>query len=522
MERDVTVVVLDRATGEVQGELVNLEPDEVSWVRNGYGEMIWTIPTSHPAFDLVWGRELKSEVQLWRYGDVDPLWWGVIVDSQASEQAGGDVRFLAIEVPWYLEPRYIGRAGRVNYAKNGSMESPFSADVYNNWVAVGVTMARGGEHKFDGAWGMTLEQTTPKVDTYAHQLIGLPAGDQVLTVVAHFHIHNDTPWPFEEALNGYGVRADLIKPGNVYSHKAGYGISPRFGHKKGDSGRAEFTISTGPTWTGGHMDLRLYAPQGRITYDGVQVVLMESLSLPQTDQTTILQEILEHAQDPAMGKRDAGVPGSDIRLGWDPTNAPSGVRRDFVAQFADHVNVLDAMQDLAVPADGVDWRFRYTKTERLLETIFPRGVLQAQYPLVYHDDSPGNTARFTYERRGRQVRTSVLALGDGEGPDRREGWAKDTTDYEGLILEELADFSESTIGSDLTALAQGALNAKKYVVKVISAETQLPLLGNVKPSDAVPVRIKTKDGINFLKDLVINEMRYRPASKTMSLVFNDA
>jgi hypothetical protein len=497
-------IVVCRRDGTAEGELQDTIPDSVSWELNTYGEMTFSIPNNHPKASLL--QPLKREVQLWRVGDTRPLWWGVLVDEHTTP---GHTNWRAHEIPWYFTKRFVGKADRSNLLPNGNMESPLAGA----WTAVNTTMTRVTDFKFEGDYAMRLRQSTAGQSAYASRTFALPSGAHVYFVAGWFHIPHGSPYPFGSAQYNYGLMARLIRPGSVFLSKAGYPIGPDQGHKVGESYRAEFSIVTPPGFTGS-MEIRLYSPRGDIIWDAVTVTRMESLSFRQTDLANILKGLAQHAQDPAYGK-------SSLNIDY---NAPlTGVKADMAFQHADHQQILECMHSVTEMIHGCDFHFEYTRRKRTMVIDYPRkGTVKPKITFEYYESGNGNLSRYEYQVDGKDTANAIITLGEGDGPDREEGYARDTSGLEGLVLEAVESASNYSIGY-LDQRAANILAKKKNPVQILSVTTQedtYALLDKLFVGDEVNVKIV--DGDIFINSVFrIIKIDLAPQSSELTLIFNE-
>lgn len=149
------------------------------------------------------------------------------------------------------------------------------------------------------------------------------------------------------------------------------------------------------------------------------------------EQFDIFAELVADAQDdtnaavagdPGEGQVDLG-----ITVGWD---APSGVLRDRVDQYADHQakNLGDALRELAGVEDGFDMAMRYTLTGSGIDK-----EIRLHYPMLGRDLRDDASHRFEFEYDASATsKTNVISRGVGMSADdmawRVRGWGEGTAD----------------------------------------------------------------------------------------------
>jgi hypothetical protein len=212
---------------------------------------------------------------------------------------------------------------------------------------------------------------------------------------------------------------------------------------------------------------------------------MESLSFgyppPAVDVATIVAGIVDYAQDNLAGFTHGK---SDLNIGT--AGVATGVTRQVAYQFAEHRNILDAILEF-VRQGIIDIDIVFTATTRTFTTYAPKkGSL---YGTTLQLDV--NVADFTYSQDLEQAASSVVLLGPGDGPDRPEGGAVDTSFVGGAFTAEIVEQApdNTTVGQlDQRAEERLAVAARPDILEV----TTLPgtaVIGVLKVGDTVPVLI---------------------------------
>jgi hypothetical protein len=475
-----SVVVVDQE-GTAYGTLDNAKVTSLSWELNGAGAAAISLATTDPdAALMVSGRE----VQIYLTGVTDPIFWGPIVRPQAGLN---ETTWQCAGLLWYFGKRFMGRADRTNLLVNGDFE-----DDENDWSFSSVTHSIDTATVNDGTKSLELEGTAADhvgnaYQIWTHGVGGYPTGD---FVAASTWVYIPSADYVGGALNDFGLVA-------IHKDADGNAI---------DAGVAEISDDTAkdawiPLETGvnnvleGHtVEVRLFPPHGVAFFDTVTLTFMESLGapsseIPTTDVTDIIGGIVEYAQDRFAfnhGKSDLNI---------DPGGAPSGVDRAVWYQFAEHRNILDAI--LEYVRQGIcDISIEVTTTTRTFmvwpksaDSRTPKLGKGAAYATTLELDV--NVADFTWAEDLENGASSVVLLGPGDGPDRPEGGASDSSLVGGAFTLEIVEQApdNTTVGQlDVRAQERLKVAARPEVFDV----TTLPgagVIGDLQVGDTVPVVI---------------------------------
>ena len=231
---------------------------------------------------------------------------------------------------------------------------------------------------------------------------------------------------------------------------------------------------------------RVNGVAGRTYWDKLSLTYDSAFEQHDTDQATIVAELADHAQDPAFDKNDVNI-SADA--------PPSGVERTLVALHSEHGNVWDLMRQFTEYRDGLDLGMRYTPTDRILTTHYPRKGVERR---GLHLQLGRNLASFSWTFDGEAAASSVIVLGTGDGSDREESASIDATAFaDGLILESVVAVGPDTPVDLLAELADEAL-AVVVNPEVLTATTyphdpdrpERNLIGRLWEGDTVPVTIR--------------------------------
>lgn len=463
---EVKVVAQD---GTSFGVAENAKVNRVSWELNGIGAAeISLATTDSDAALFLPGRE----VQIRHQGDL--IWWGPIIRPQVGLD---ETTWQCAGLLWYFAHRFMGRADRQNQLSNGDFE-----DGETDWSFFGVTHSVNTDLSYvvEGSkslklTGATADHATFASQTWTHPAGGYPTGDFITGSVWVYV-------PADEYLGGA-----LEDFGLVLRHDDGDGNTIATGVVTIDDDTekdAWVQLETGvanvlPDHT---VTAMLFPPHGDAYFDLATLTFMESLSFgyppPGVDVTDIIAGIVDYAQDHSgfgHGKSDLFIY---------PGGTDTGVLRQVAYQFEEHRNILDAILEFV--RDGVcdidiDWPGE-VRTFR----VYPDRKGGLYDPPLELDV---NIADFTWASDLEQSASSVILVGPGDGPDRPEGGAVDTSFAGGAFTAEIVERApdNTTIGQlDQRAEERLKVAARPQLLTV----TTLPgagVLGNLTVGDRVPV-----------------------------------
>jgi hypothetical protein len=473
MAYQVFVVDMD---GTPFGELSDAEVTRLSWELNGPGAAEITLATSDPdAALMVPGRE----VQIFYQGGTDPIWWGPIVRPQAGLH---ETTWQCAGLLWYFDHRFMGRADRVNQLVNGDFEASETG-----WSFTGVTHSVNTNMtyvvegtKSEKLTGATADHATYMSQTWTHPAGGYPTGDFITGSVWVWIVAADYDGP---AVEDFGL---VLRRKNA----AGKVLDAQWVGINDDTPRDQWVpieVGIANVIEGDTIDFLLFPPHGVAYFDLATLTFMESLSFgfppPGVDVADIVADIVEYAQDNLAGFTHGK---SDLNIGT--AGAATGTTRQVAYQFAEHRNVLDAILEF-VRQGIIDIDIALTATTRTFTTYAPKkGSL---YGTTLQLDT--NVADFTYSVDLEQAASSVVLLGPGDGPDRPEGGAIDTSFIGGAFTSEIVEQApdNTTVGQlDQRAEERLKVAARPDILEVIT----LPgagVIGALKVGDTVPVVIAT-------------------------------
>lgn len=394
----------------------------------------------------------------------------------------GSIQVDVHDQGWYFAKTNLDAPVR-NLLVNGNFEAGTTG-----WTAVGCTMTPVSSPVRRGSTAMKLVGTTTFGEQYIYQQVvvtGTAVGT-ALTAAAHFNIDSWTG----PAIYNRGLFLQSVDSGTVETFNDEEGViddDTALGLDEWQRDEATEWVPPNATRT---IEVRLYCPNGTIYWDEVELVEPTSLAIAPgagEDIATTFNRIVQFAQDSTKGK-------SDKQIGTD-TPPTTGTKFYFPKswQYADHTAVDTAMQEIV--SLGVDYAFEHTTTATRVLLYAPQkgddltGSITLQ--LTVPPDPDDNLASYDYEEDHDAVETSVTILGEGDGPDREEGYAVDAIDANGLVLQGLESVPTGTTIDKLDDLAAARLALKKAPVRTLKVRTK----GTVAVTTGDTVTVAVTDGV---------------------------
>jgi hypothetical protein len=529
-----------------------IDLQQITTILNDVGEVTFQMPTRlAPSYFQQPG---KYEIQIWRtppQGAGEPaqpatlVFWGPITKPQGA----GDVSTITVNsAEWYFKRRFFGKAGGYNRLNNGDFSGGSTliggVVVAPSWGAHGVSLQIGAE-------GDDPEPGWPP--NYAHLSLidgGATAPEDACLRQVIGQINAAGVWgPF---LDTYGLTLSALVYIEDWTGPAGPGHQQRGLYAavidSADTtwplvdppirGPYNFPLSNATArgqWVqcqtgcvvgaGEYVDVRLYCPNGVVDWAGVMLVASDSLATPPSgeDQALTMGRIISYGQGGSHNDSDGTkgnlniVPFSDTQLpspygegGWPYT--PSGKNRIQAYQFADHGNLLEALQEYPGMQAGADFSIEITSPFSRTFQVYSLLIGTATHPggkgsfkpnlaLVLHrnceiaDSSPyydGESAASVVTEIGPSLSSAGASLPGG--PSRYEGSAVNTslTNAAGykLDLEIVESAPTGTSFSFLPDLAQRRLNAigGNAAVPVLRCYGE-ELVTGLEVGDTVPVDV---------------------------------
>lgn len=229
------------------------------------------------------------------------------------------------------------------------------------------------------------------------------------------------------------------------------------------------------------IEVRLYPPNGDIYWTEWWLTSDDSLWFKERDQASIVNHIVQHAQDPAYGK-------SDLNIG---TYTPlTKVTRSREYLFSERQNVYDALAEWPTLANGMDFDVVVKPDKRTFRTWFPRRGNDTDVVLEWG----GDIVNYTVDLDGTQISTSVILQNDGQGSSREERSVSDASQYDNMVLEKVYMVTPNSPASSWYQQALRGLARYRRPVIIpqitVRPDRTSDLLARVSLGDRIMVKIK--------------------------------
>lgn len=410
--------VCDAISGRRRRELRGAVVSRPTWVLNGIGQLEFTIPTHDPAIaghltntdddGQVFGTGrldlLRREVQWWRDGEL--RWNGIPV--AATVNIDGTMTVTCYELNWRLSRLVFGSAERHDLLYGaGQMDTPGLP----GWEATGATMVRNTSTKVRGTASMQLSGSGVAQASFVHPS---HANAAPVTVYATAMVRVQAGTPKGEALlsiNSYDPTVldpdtgDLVE---LYPDRDSTMASVTEETVVGGWNRVTVRCLVPPD--GAQVRVTLWnSHAGNRYFDDVRALKNDTTGIPSPgdDLAVHIVAILNHANR-SRGKSFTGLTPKIRR--YTGVTEPLGIRH------VEHAQITDVIDTYHRRSDGVD---TWVDPRRRWYCIAPRKGTDRTTPLRLQDVGSGGWTHDESERAN-----AVIVLGDGDGVDRPEGYAK--------------------------------------------------------------------------------------------------
>lgn len=230
---------------------------------------------------------------------------------------------------------------------------------------------------------------------------------------------------------------------------------------------------------------RLEAVSGKTYFDKLTLTRDTAFEFFATDQATIVQHLVAHAQDPAFDKSSVNI----------TTYTPiTKQNRDIVALHSEHANIWDLIVDHTTYENGVDVSMQYTPTSRVLTTHYP---YKGRDITPLHLRLGRNVKTYDWSYDGDSAASSTIVLGSGASSGREEAIAKNPTAFaNNLLLETLISAGPEIALDQLQDVANeyAAVNYNPTVINITTYphnpdDVECRFIGYVDVGDQIPVTI---------------------------------
>lgn len=244
------------------------------------------------------------------------------------------------------------------------------------------------------------------------------------------------------------------------------------------------------------LGVRFYAPGGYVLWTAGGVYPEEALFFNKVDQAFIVQGLVEHAQDPAMGKL------GDVPILIGTRTFETGRTRTKTYPYHERRQIFDATAEFEALHNGMDLSLEITPTDRVVATHYPRRGQESGVTF----ELGSNIVAF-------QPPTDVTSSGtrwiaqalESSGADREEGIVTDLTGMGGMLIERLAYAEPDTPVTELESAAESS--SKRYGHPVTMLTVTVGRVGVWDPALTSWMLDHVKVG--DLVDVVINDGPYQ-------------
>lgn len=256
----------------------------------------------------------------------------------------------------------------------------------------------------------------------------------------------------------------------------------------------------------------LHCPIGTVYWDQVQLVRDERLFFDDVDQATIVQQLVEHAQDTSLGKSDLNI----------STNCPlTGVLRSRTYPWFNHLEIDEAIDEFPSLWNGLDWAVKVSKETRTFTTYYPmKGTRRPAHPLL----GGKNIADVIFAEDGANAYTDVTMIADTDqhGSGRDEVRISSTEFSGGVTLEGVAHAAKESPLSSLVDQAGQAWRVAQdmRIPTIVTYEGKgAELFGAIEEGDVVYVNV-TKGYRSLVGWFRVMAYTVDPETEKMSFVVN--
>lgn len=495
---------------ELDGTLVRtLDKANVLRVRKGMNQDVGEATFTYPKTDPNGAAGQATDVRLLTYEceirkDGTTIHRGPMTrrEGQSSE---GAMTVTSPGAGWYFGRRFINTNDR-DLLTNGWFED-LSLDP---WVETDCTATLVSSPVHSGAGAAELVGTTTFFDQFIEQTVEVTAGGNgtTLTVFGYFNV---TDWT-GPALNSRGLFIESRNGGVVETFNDHEGvIDDDTAEALNNWQRASATLWIPPGATR-DVYVRLYAPNGTILWDRVELVADEGLDLPPggEDIGETANRIVDFAQSTSVGKSDLGIATT--------TPPTTGVLLEHPKAwlFSEHTPVDRALNDELVPL-GIDWDI--DPATRTFTVYYPRKGTDRSGSVTLRLTS--NVANYSLSEDGAQSSTDITVVGDGVDV-RDESFFINNTWTGGLVLQGVHSAPPGSSGPELDFLAFARGSHDGQIARVLSVQVYGSLVDVLELGDTVEVDIVDGDAVAISGNWRIVSWTLDCRTDTLLLDLNEA
>lgn len=212
--------------------------------------------------------------------------------------------------------------------------------------------------------------------------------------------------------------------------------------------RMEATVELPADGINYEVQVRFYPPAGTALWTRGGLYPGDQLGYFDVDQALIIKALVEHAQDPKMGKGDLGI-GTRCQ--------PTGIVRTREYPYDQRMPIDQAINEIATLFRGPEVGMEVTATTQTVVTYHPQQGKRTGEVLIHG----GNVVAFEAPLDNREAASSIIMQADGSGADREEGYASDVRALDGLMLERVVSTEGDTPVTELEEAARKTLRQLK-------------------------------------------------------------
>jgi hypothetical protein len=178
------------------GSFVNITPEQMSWVLNGTGGLSFSIPTiddPNGPTEAQYSRQFEHEIQVWREGIVNPIFWGVPVNRSIGFQY---ITVDCKELNFYFARRFVAQNLWNGLPDDGSVP------VLMEQQTIAMNLIEYAQNFADGDLGITIGSFS---DSGVERAIDYPQDE-------HGRI-SDLVYKFSEFEDGFDFSIEIFADG---------------------------------------------------------------------------------------------------------------------------------------------------------------------------------------------------------------------------------------------------------------------------------------------------------------------
>lgn len=505
---NVTAVVVDR-DGSNPDPFDVFTVDTVVKELGVRDEVTGSFPKHHP--DAALFATLNREIQIYRKGDL--VAWVVPLHPTASSHDED----VSVELPgadWHFSRLAIDRP-LTSRLKNGDFEAGL-----DHWTPEGpITPTITAASKKFGTQSVELEASGDSVDAHIGQQfveVGTGVGTLMIFVGWFQVVEWDGPalearGLYIEGWDGSGLRdAGVFPIDDAVAEVGGW-----------QRARTTLWVPPGEAWL---IDPRPQAVNGRIRWDGLRILTMESLSTAQAGNVDAEEDLAVFAgkaarfvQAPANGK---------VALFIGTDTPPCGVTAARHVQFASHTFADSLLAEGADRGAYESW-LAITPTTKTLTIRPTKGADKSDEILFVYGAPPAPTAdvddvvtggilAYSYDEDGAGAETDATTHGEGDEADREEGHAQDLSEID-VVLQGVHAAPSGIDPAALQPMAERIVDLGHAVPKIPEITVAGDFLHLVETGDLVTVTID--DGwVQVPEEIVrVRRMEYARSADTLKL-----